>query len=69
MTSDKPCKLSARLLVSTSENELEIEPHTPGFVQQIAERCVLSCGPIDLSPEPWLIEFGSGCRTTRRSSD
>src|SRR5262249_3530285 len=39
-----------------SENELVIEPHTPGFVQQIAEKYLLSCGSIDLSPEPWLIE-------------
>ena len=38
------------------EDDLDIEPHPPGFVQQIAERCVLSRGPIDLSPEPWLIE-------------
>jgi hypothetical protein len=56
LTSDKPCNFSARLLVSTSEDDLEIEPHTPGFVQQVAEKCVLSRGPIDLSPEPWLIE-------------
>jgi hypothetical protein len=56
LTRDKPCHFSARLLVSTSEDELEIEPHTPGFVQQVAEKCVLSRGPIDLSPEPWLIE-------------
>ena len=54
--SDKPCNFSARLLVSTPEDELEIAPHTPGCVQQVAERCVLSRGPIDLSPEPWLIE-------------
>ena len=56
LTIDKPCNFSARLLVSTSEDDLEIEPHTPGFVQQVAERCLLSRGPIDLSPEPWLIE-------------
>jgi hypothetical protein len=56
LTNDKPCHLSARLLVSTSEDNLEIEPHSPGFVQQVAEKSVLSCGPIDLSPQPWLIE-------------
>jgi hypothetical protein len=56
MTSDKPCNFSARQLVYTVEDDLDIEPHPPGFVQQIAERCVLSRGPIDLSPEPWLIE-------------
>jgi hypothetical protein len=42
LTDDKPCNFSARLLVSTSEDELEIEPHVPGFVQQVAEKCVLS---------------------------
>jgi hypothetical protein len=56
LTDDKPCNFSARLLVSTSEDELEIEPHVPGFVQQVAEKCVLSRGPIELSPEPWLIQ-------------
>ena len=53
---DKPCNFSARLLVSTSEDELEIEPHVPGFVQQVADRCVLSCGSIDLSPDPCVVE-------------
>ena len=56
LTSDKPCNFSARLLVSTPEDDIEIEPHTPGFMQQVAEKCVLSRGPIDLSPEPWLVE-------------
>jgi len=53
---EKTCGFSARLLVSTSEKELAIEPHTPGFVQQIAEKCMLLRGPIELNPEPWLIE-------------
>lgn len=52
----KLCNFSARLLVSTLEDKLEIEPHSPGFVQQVAERCLLSRGPIDLSPDPWLID-------------
>jgi hypothetical protein len=56
LTSDKPCNFSARLLASTSEDDLEIEPHAPGFVHQVAEKCVLSRGPIVFSPEPWLIE-------------
>ena len=56
LTSDKPCNFSARLLVSTSEDDLEIEPHTPGFMHQVAEKCVLSRGPTVFSPEPWLIE-------------
>ena len=56
LTPKKPCHFSARLLVSTSEEDFEIEPHTPGFVQQVAEKCTLSRGPTDLSVEPWLIE-------------
>ncbi|WP_375762483.1 hypothetical protein ACE10W_37290 [Bradyrhizobium sp. B025] len=56
LAADKPCQFSARLLASTSEDNLAIEPHTPGFVQQVAEKCILSRGPIDLSAEPWLIE-------------
>jgi hypothetical protein len=56
LAADKPCQFSARLLASTSEDDLDIEPHTPGLVQQVAEKCVLSRGPIDLSAEPWLIE-------------
>jgi hypothetical protein len=31
---DQLPRFSARSLVSTSENELDIEPHTPGFIQQ-----------------------------------
>jgi hypothetical protein len=53
---DTPCNFSARLLASSTEEELKIIPHTPGFVQQVSERCTLSRGPIDLSHEPWLID-------------
>jgi hypothetical protein len=56
LTSNMPAQFSARLLVSTPERNLEIYPHTPGFVQQVAEKCVLSRGPVDFSAEPWLIE-------------
>jgi hypothetical protein len=56
LTSGEACNFSARLLVSTSEDDFEIEPHTPGCVHQVAEKCVLSRGPIDFTPEPWLIE-------------
>jgi hypothetical protein len=44
------------LLASTHENELDIEPHTPGLVQQVAENCALSRGPQQISADPWLIE-------------
>jgi hypothetical protein len=49
-------RFSARLLVSTPENELLIEPHTPGFVQQVAETCHLARGKYLLSAEPMRVE-------------
>jgi hypothetical protein len=49
-------KFSARLLVSTPETELLIEPHTPGFVQQVVETCNLYRGRYPLSAEPMLVE-------------
>lgn len=52
----QPAKFSARLLVSTPENELLIEPHTPGFVQQVVETCNLYRGRYPLSAEPMLVE-------------
>lgn len=38
---DQPAQFSARLLVSTPEADLQIEPHTPGFIQQVVENCGL----------------------------
>lgn len=54
----QPSRFSVRLLVSSSEEELIIEPHTPGFVQQVAEACGLSLGPQFLSASSWLIDSG-----------
>lgn len=54
-TRDRP-RFSVRLIVSTPEDELSIEPHTPGFVQQVAEKCGLSRGDYELNPTPWFIE-------------
>jgi hypothetical protein len=48
----QPARFSARLLVSTPEHELDVEPHTPGLVQQVAEHCTLAAGKYPLSPEP-----------------
>lgn len=53
---DEPAKFSARLLVSTPEIDLQIEPHTPGFVQQIADTCPLMSGSQPLSAEPRVFE-------------
>ena len=49
-------QFSARLLASTSEGELDIEPHTPGFVLQVVERCGLSSNGFELSSGPWIID-------------
>ena len=48
----QPAKFSVRQLVSTSESDLLIEPHTPGFVQQVAERCLVMNGSERLSADP-----------------
>lgn len=45
-------KFSARQLVNTSEDNLDIEPHSPGLVQQIAENCGFLRDNICLSPNP-----------------
>lgn len=49
-------RFSARQLVSTGEAELNIEPHTPNFVQQVSEVCGLSREDYDLEATPWVIE-------------
>lgn len=53
---DQPAKFSARLLVSTPEDDLQIEPHTPGFIQQIVENCRLISGQKLLSVAPAIYE-------------
>lgn len=53
---DQPARFSARLLVSTPETDLQIEPHTPGFVQQVAETCRLMSGSQRLSAEVRVFE-------------
>lgn len=52
LLSNQPAKFSARLLVSTPESELQINPHTPGFIQQVARKCRLMRGAQQLSSEP-----------------
>jgi len=48
-------RFSARLLCSTPESNLVIEPHTPGFVQQVVGTCKLVRGDVPLSIEPMSI--------------
>jgi hypothetical protein len=53
--SKERARFSARLLVSTAEQELAIVPHSPGFVRQIVEKCGLYQGQYDLELEPILV--------------
>lgn len=52
---EQPARFSARLLASTREDEIDIEPHTPGFVLQVVERCGLAIDGLELSPRPWIV--------------
>lgn len=45
-------RFGVRLLVSTPEVELDIEPHTPGFVRQVAENCGLVRGAYSIDAGP-----------------
>lgn len=54
----EPAKFGARLLVSTPEAELPIEPHTPGFVLQVAAKCRLMAGSQPVSSTP--VDFIDG---------
>jgi hypothetical protein len=48
--------VSLRLLVSTSESYLEIVPHSPGIVQQLAARPGLTMDGIEVTTEPEVIQ-------------
>ena len=47
--------LSVRLLVSSPEQELQVEPAVPSLVQQLGSKCELYQGVERLDPEPWII--------------
>lgn len=51
-----PPLFSLRLLVSSPERDLSIEPAVPGLALQVADTCGLYRGGDQLIPEPWLIE-------------
>lgn len=50
--SEQPMHFSARLLVSTSEANMDIAPHTPGFIQQVVENFGLISDQKPLSVAP-----------------
>ena len=53
---------SVRQLVSISESDPPIEPHSPGFIRQIAEKCGLQIGEYSLSIQPRLIKTGDAAK-------
>jgi len=52
---DDAPQLSLRLLVSSPEDELDIEPHIPGLLQQVSEQHGLWVGSYEVKPEAWCI--------------
>ncbi len=50
-----PALFSLRLLVSTPESHLSIEPAVPGLVRQVANACGLQQGGIPIAVSPWSI--------------
>ena len=50
-----PALFSLRLLVSTPESHLSIEPAVPGLVRQVANACGLQQGGIPIATSPWNI--------------
>jgi hypothetical protein len=52
-------RLGVRLLASTSEPQLDIEPHAPGFLQQLVSRCGLQIGGVQLRSDAWIIASNS----------
>ena len=52
---DKPCTFSARLLANTAEAYLNIEPHSPGFIDQILENLIFMRGNALVSSSPLIV--------------
>lgn len=48
-------RLSVRLIAHTAEEEFFVEPHTPGFVLQLAERCGLHDGTEEFIASPRMV--------------
>lgn len=60
---DEPPRFSARLLVSTSEGALDIVPHTPGFIQQVAENSVIYANSYAIEVAPKVIQSRNEANT------
>lgn len=55
LSSNAP-QLSVRLLASTPEDSLDVNHHSPGFVQQVSDRCGLWSGGYQLSSTSQVID-------------
>ncbi len=52
----EPLRLTVRLIVNTSEKFLNVEPHSPGFLQQISDRVGLWIGPYKTTTRPVIVD-------------
>jgi hypothetical protein len=52
----QPARFSARLIASTAEGELAIEPHVPGYIQQVATQFRLFAGTQQVETGPRIVE-------------
>lgn len=55
-------RISVRLLASSSESEIDVEPHVPGFMQQIVSKWKVQAGIAPLRDTPWIIENEDDCQ-------
>lgn len=55
-------QLGVRLIVSTPEDELDIEPAVPGLVKQIADRCVIQVGGFDANSSAFTVTSEADAR-------
>ena len=52
----RSAQFGLRLLVSSPEAELQIDPHVPGLVAQIVDRCGLVPDAYPIQVSPWLVD-------------
>lgn len=53
---EEPPRFSARLIVSSAENQVDIVPHSPGFIQQVVEKVGLARGRYPVTAHPRIIQ-------------
>jgi hypothetical protein len=48
-------RFSLRLLVNTAEEDLDIDPHSPGLVHRVIDLCGLSVSSYNIRVDPWYV--------------